>query len=61
MVDGRRSEQFSAGVPDVRQQVQLVPLLRNGIHGVGLVQMEVLVPERDLETESLAVSSSERN
>jgi hypothetical protein len=56
VADGHHSGQFWAGARDVRQQVQLGLLLRNGIHGVGLGQMVVVVLEHDLETESLAAN-----
>jgi len=52
VVDGRHSEQFWVVAQDAHQRVQLGLLLRNGIHGAGLGQMVVIVPERDLETES---------
>ena len=61
MVDGRHSEQFSAGAQDARQRVQLGLLLRTGILGVGLGQMAVVVLERDLERESLPVNWNGRN
>jgi len=56
VVDGRHNEQFWAGARDVRRQVQLGLLLRNGIHGVDLEQMGVVVQEHGLEMECLAAN-----